>query len=138
MGVKVESPRKDKLVRCREGKEMCHPFCRSPIVEMVKHTDVLILDQFVDSRGEMTSRDELGICKAVDQTLQTCSNGTTGRTDAWKGILLLRTAPNKVGLAELLLGRKNNRHSIPQKREKEKAWRHFQWEKLQRQLKSVF
>ena len=80
-GIKVESPRKDKVVKCREGKSHCHPFCRSPIVGLVgslkldwlecsllfqvKHTDVLILDQFVDSKGEMYRQDELGICKVI-------------------------------------------------------------------------
>eukprot|EP00092_Neocalanus_flemingeri_P067770 GFUD01082762.1.p1 GENE.GFUD01082762.1~~GFUD01082762.1.p1 ORF type:complete len:186 (+),score=56.00 GFUD01082762.1:48-605(+) len=47
---------------CREGQTSCHPFCRSPIVAQVKHTDVLILDQFVDSRGQIYSQEELGIC----------------------------------------------------------------------------
>lgn len=47
---------------CTSGQGHCHPFCRSPIVGQVKHTDVLILDQFVDSRGQMYSQDELEIC----------------------------------------------------------------------------
>ena len=51
---------------CREGQAGCHPFCRSPIVGQVKHTDVLILDQFVDSRGQMYSQEELGICLVGD------------------------------------------------------------------------
>ena len=41
----------------------CHPFCQSPLVNQVKHTDVLILDQFVDSKGEMYARDQLRICQ---------------------------------------------------------------------------
>ena len=41
----------------------CHPFCQSPLVNQVKHTDVLILDQFVDSTDKMYARDELRICK---------------------------------------------------------------------------
>ena len=44
------------------GNHQCHPFCKSPIVSEVKHTDVLILDQFIDSKGEMYSREDLRIC----------------------------------------------------------------------------
>ena len=47
---------------CGGGKHQCHPFCKSPIVNKVKHTDVLILDQFVDSKGEMYSMHDLKIC----------------------------------------------------------------------------
>ena len=48
--------------KCGVGSHSCHPFCKSPIVNQVKHTDVLILNQFVDSRGEMYSQEDLGIC----------------------------------------------------------------------------
>ena len=48
--------------KCGVGSPSCHPFCKSPIVKEVKHTDVLILNQFVDSKGEMYSQEELGIC----------------------------------------------------------------------------
>ena len=51
------------LSTCCGGQAGCHPFCRSPIVSEVKHTDVLILDQFVDSKGQMYSEEELAICK---------------------------------------------------------------------------
>ena len=44
------------------SRHQCHPFCKSPIVKDVKHTDVLILDQFVDSRGQMYSKEDLKIC----------------------------------------------------------------------------
>lgn len=47
---------------CGHGKHECHPFCKSPIVGEVKHTDVLILDQFIDSKGQMYSREDLKIC----------------------------------------------------------------------------
>ena len=47
---------------CGVGSHSCHPFCKSPIVKEVKHTDVLILNQFVDSKGEMYSQEDLGIC----------------------------------------------------------------------------
>ena len=48
--------------KCGVGSHSCHPFCKSPIVKEVKHTDVLILNQFVDSKGEMYSQEDLGIC----------------------------------------------------------------------------
>jgi len=51
------------LNTCGGGQAGCHPFCKSPIVTQVKHTDVLILDQFVDSKGQMYSEEELNICK---------------------------------------------------------------------------
>ena len=47
---------------CGHGKHECHPFCKSLIVGEVKHTDVLILDQFIDSKGQMYSREDLKIC----------------------------------------------------------------------------
>lgn len=52
----------DSVSACGGGKHQCHPFCKSPIVNKVKHTDVLILDQFVDSKGEMYSMHDLKIC----------------------------------------------------------------------------
>ena len=48
--------------KCAGGSHQCHPFCKSPIVKEVRHTDVLILNQFVDSKGEMYSKEDLGIC----------------------------------------------------------------------------
>ena len=48
--------------KCSGGSHSCHPFCKSPLVKEVKHTDVLILNQFVDSKGEMYSQEDLGIC----------------------------------------------------------------------------
>jgi len=64
-GVKVASPNTANLVTegCREGRQHCHPFCRSPIVGQVKHTDVLVIDQFLTSTGEIYSQEDLGICK---------------------------------------------------------------------------
>ena len=79
-GVGVTSPNTANVVTegCREGRQHCHPFCRSPVVgqvcvshvfpaihslSQVKHTDVLLIDQFLTSTGEMYSQDELGICK---------------------------------------------------------------------------
>ena len=51
------------------GAHSCHPFCKSPIVKEVKHTDVLILNQFVDSKGEMYSQEDLGICMVGSYSL---------------------------------------------------------------------
>ena len=55
-----------KTSGCSGGQFECHPFCKSPIVSKVKHTDVLILDQFVDSKGEMYSKEDLKICNVSD------------------------------------------------------------------------
>ena len=55
--------------KCGVGSHSCHPFCKSPIVNQVKHTDVLILNQFVDSRGEMYSQEDLGICMVSSHSL---------------------------------------------------------------------
>ena len=54
---------------CGVGSHSCHPFCKSAIVKEVKHTDVLILNQFVDSKGEMYSQEDLGICMVGCQSL---------------------------------------------------------------------
>ena len=48
--------------KCGVESPSCHPFCKSGLVKEVKHTDVLILNQFVDSKGEMYSQEDLGIC----------------------------------------------------------------------------
>jgi len=45
------------------GGASCHPFCRHPLMSKVAHTDVLILDQFTDSRGCVYPGDELKICQ---------------------------------------------------------------------------
>ena len=52
---------------CGGGQHECHPFCKSPIVDKVKHTDVLILDQFLDSKGEMYSKEDLKICNVSER-----------------------------------------------------------------------
>jgi len=63
-GIQIQDKNTNTLVApgCKSGQTTCHPFCRSPIVSKVKHTDVLILDQFVDSKGQMYSQEELQIC----------------------------------------------------------------------------
>ena len=40
-----------------------HVFPAIHSLSQVKHTDVLLIDQFLTSTGEMYSQDELGICK---------------------------------------------------------------------------
>ena len=55
-----------KTSGCSGGQIECHPFCKSSIVGKVKHTDVLILDQFVDSKGEMYSKEDLKICNVSE------------------------------------------------------------------------
>ena len=52
---------------CGGGQHECHPFCKSPIVDKVKHTDVLSLDQFLDSKGEMYSKEDLKICNVSER-----------------------------------------------------------------------
>ena len=77
----------------------------------MKHTDVLILDQFVDSKGEMISREDLGICSvstkkyfvflsdnipelvsvsaAVEPVVQVGPDGPAGRPHAWQGTVVI-------------------------------------------------
>merc|ERR1712107_386067 len=88
-GVTVASPNKSNVVTegCREGRQHCHPFCRSPVVGQVKHTDVLLIDQFLTSTGEMYSQDELGICKAVGQVEEAGGDGSKSRPHARQRIL---------------------------------------------------
>merc|ERR1712142_650677 len=77
-GVQVESDRKDRLVqpqvapvgtqqdrKCNSGHQVsqsCHPFCRFNFVHEVKHTDVLILAQFMDTKGVIMDRETTGLC----------------------------------------------------------------------------
>ena len=110
--------------KCGVGSHSCHPFCKSPIVNQVKHTDVLILNQFVDSRGEMYSQEDLGICmvgfinyhtldiilslppvETMDPGLQAGPDVSEGGPHAGEGVLLRGVQTDQVGPAELLLGR---------------------------------
>ncbi|XP_040581351.1 large ribosomal subunit protein mL66 [Lepeophtheirus salmonis] len=63
-GVFMDSSRKAKLLELPQacGNENCHPFCKFSESHNVKHTDVLILNQFVDSRGKMLNRIDTGLC----------------------------------------------------------------------------
>ena len=115
----------DSVSACGGGKHQCHPFCKSPIVNKVKHTDVLILDQFVDSKGEMYSMHDLKICtvssrcrmyyilinspcsETMVEAAQAGADVPEGGADAGQGVLLFRLQTNQVGQSELLLGREN-------------------------------
>lgn len=77
-GVYVESDRKDKLLQppvealytgtpCKGEPghvvaRSCHPFCRFNFVHEVKHTDVLIISQFMDSNGKIMNKEVTGLC----------------------------------------------------------------------------
>ena len=48
---------------CKNVSDVCHPLCRVSFVKEIKHTDVLILIQFMDHEGKMISRKITGLCK---------------------------------------------------------------------------
>ena len=48
---------------CQHGAANCHPLCRLSFVKEIKHTDVLILVQFMDHEGKVISRQITGLCK---------------------------------------------------------------------------
>lgn len=70
-GVKVESPRSKNLIDPKmfkasgscEKYEKCHPLCQFDKIHEVKHTDVLILEQFVDNKGNIIDRDITKLCE---------------------------------------------------------------------------
>jgi len=78
-GVYIESDRKDKLLQppveavyngtpCKSDPghvvgRSCHPFCRFNFVHEVKHTDVLIISQFMDSSGKIMDKEVTGLCQ---------------------------------------------------------------------------
>ena len=72
-GIPKESDRKDRIVEPEflrstssdscDAKENCHPLCRFSQVHEIKHTDVLILEQFVESNGKTIPRDVTGLCE---------------------------------------------------------------------------
>jgi len=47
--------------------KQCHPFCRFDFVHQVKHTDVLILSQFMDSSGKIMNQEVTGLCRRQHQ-----------------------------------------------------------------------
>ena len=72
-GIPKESDRKDRIVEPEflrstssdscDAKENCHPLCRFSQVHEIKHTDVLILEQFVESNGKIIPRNVTGLCE---------------------------------------------------------------------------
>ena len=48
---------------CQSAGANCHPLCRFSSVHEIKHTDVLILKQFMDHEGKMISREVTGLCR---------------------------------------------------------------------------
>lgn len=71
-GIPKESERKGRLIEpdflkrssdsC-EVKDNCHSLCKFSQVHEIKHTDVLILEQFVESNGKIIPRDVTGLCE---------------------------------------------------------------------------
>ena len=54
---------------CKSASENCHPLCRFSAVHEIKHTDVLILKQFLDHEGKMISREITGLCRRQHQRM---------------------------------------------------------------------
>ena len=70
-GKPEESPRTKNLIdpnlfasanSCETYKN-CHPLCKFDKIHEIKHTDVLILDQFTDSNGDIIPRDITNLCE---------------------------------------------------------------------------
>ena len=69
-GLKYESPRAKNLIDPKmfaesscEAYSNCHALCRFDKVHEIKHTDVLIINQFVDNNGEVIPRYITGLCE---------------------------------------------------------------------------
>ena len=69
-GASKPSPRTNFLIDPKifpvsgcEANDECHPLCRFDKVHEIKHSDVLILEQFVDSDGEQLPRSLTKLCK---------------------------------------------------------------------------
>lgn len=56
-------PKYSKVDGCTSAGENCHPLCRLSSVHEIKHTDVLILKQFIDHEGKMINREVTGLCR---------------------------------------------------------------------------
>lgn len=59
-GVNVDSPRKGLVVEPRHNTTAC-PLCRVGLTNL-KYTDVLILNQFADSKGNLLPTSVTGLC----------------------------------------------------------------------------
>ena len=70
-GAKEESPRVKNMIDPKlfsassscEAYEKCHPLCQFDKIHEIKHTDLLILEQFVDSEGELMPRKLTKLCE---------------------------------------------------------------------------
>uniref|UniRef100_V5GGQ9 Putative mitochondrial ribosomal protein s18a n=1 Tax=Ixodes ricinus TaxID=34613 RepID=V5GGQ9_IXORI len=60
-GINVDSPRKGLVVKPRHNTTAC-PLCRVGLTNL-KYTDVLILSQFVDSKGNQLPASVTGLCR---------------------------------------------------------------------------
>ncbi|CAN8008797.1 unnamed protein product, partial [Ixodes pacificus] len=60
-GINVDSPRKGLVVKPRHNTTAC-PLCRVGLTNL-KYTDVLILSQFVDSKGNQLPTSVTGLCR---------------------------------------------------------------------------
>ena len=60
-GVSVQQ---SNVIKCSDkSNSKCHPLCQLPFVHEIKHTDVLILDQFLGKNGEIIPRNVTGLCR---------------------------------------------------------------------------
>ena len=66
---KFIAPTYSKTNGCQTVSDVCHPLCRFSFVKEIKHTDVLILIQFMDHEGKMISRKVTGLCKRQHQRM---------------------------------------------------------------------
>ena len=70
-GVPDKSPRTKNLIdpnmfasaRSCETYQNCHPLCKFDKIHEIQHTDVLILEQFTDSQGDIMPRDLTNLCE---------------------------------------------------------------------------
>jgi len=60
---KLVAPTFSKANGCQNASESCHPLCRFDFVHEIKHTDVLILKQFMDNKGQVINRQITGLCR---------------------------------------------------------------------------
>ena len=59
----IAVPTFNKANNCDNVSEGCHPLCRFNFVHEIKHTDILILRQFMDNAGKVINRDVTGLCR---------------------------------------------------------------------------
>ncbi|XP_076318705.1 mitochondrial ribosomal protein S18A [Tachypleus tridentatus] len=59
-GVQVKSPREGKVIKVQNNTRAC-PLCRLGL-KNIRHTDVLILSQFINSDGTLLPKQITGLC----------------------------------------------------------------------------